>query len=607
MTVQLRTAFFLLILVVFISGCGQGAAEMPTSTATSAPSTTTQPSPTLTPTATTTPIPTETLTPQPTDTLAPTVTLSLTEEPYEVIGDLSYVPEGEPDQKLSLYIPNEGKRKELSLLLPGGQYFPELVGYFIELGYPVISFNTRNDSYRAEIQDGFCALAWVHANAETYGLDADQIVPVGGSMWGGNAALLGLVEEPATFLEECPHTLPASGGIRAVITLAGVFDYSEEQDFFAGFIHNISTYMGGTPDEVPENWASASAITWVKGAAPPFLLVHGTADTNVAAAQSEKFAAALEEASTSVDLVLLPGVNHSTSVTDARVFEAMESFLVGLEGTSRSIGSGEGLIAYNSERDGNTDIYVMNTDGSQQRRLTDDPAYDAWPSWSPDGAQIAFVSDRAGNPDIYVMDADGGNVRQLTQHSENDIWPAWSPDGTRIAFPSRRDGNFEIYVMEVDGSSLERLTNTSSAEDFPTWSLDGSLILFSRIGEDQGTYVINPDGSGERQLLDFPVLEPAWSPDGLRIAFGSDHEGFRGIYIMNANGENLQRLSSTHYGENCPDWSPDGEQLTFASWRDGDGEIYIMDADGSNLHQLTEDEFEDEFPAWQPGPALTNQ
>jgi len=345
----------------------------------------------------------------------------------------------------------------------------------------------------------------------------------------------------------------------------------------------------------------------VRGAAPPFLLVHGTADTNVAPNQSEKFAAALEEASTSVDLVLLPGVNHSTSVTDVRVFEAMESFLVGLEGTSRSIGSGEGLIAYNSERDGNTDIYVMNTDGTQQRQLTDDPAYDAWPSWSPDGAQIAFVSDRAGNPDIYVMDADGGNVRQLTQHSENDIWPAWSPDGTRIAFPSRRDGNFEIYVMEVDGSSLERLTNTSSAEDFPTWSLDGSLILFSRIGEDQGTYVINPDGSGERQLLDFPVLEPAWSPDGLRIAFGSDHEGFRGIYIMNANGENLQRLSSTHYGENCPDWSPDGAQITFASWRDGNGEIYIMDADGGNLQQLTEDEFEDEFPAWQPGPALPNQ
>lgn len=607
MTTRLLTVFVAWILMALISSCSQGTTEIPAITATPPPDTTSQPTATPLPTVTITSLSTETVTPQPTDTPEPTATLTATDKPYELIADQYYVPDGDPIQKLSLYLPNEGQRKELILLLPGGQYFPELVDYFVELGYPVISFNTRDDSYLIEIQDGFCALAWVHANADTYGLDARQIVPVGGSMWGGNAALLGLVEEPALFLEECPNTLPENRRVRAVITLAGVFDYSEVQDFFAGFIHNISDFMGGTPDEVPENWAAASAITWVQGAAPPFLLVHGTADTNVAPGQSEKFASALEEAGTSVELVLLPGVNHSTSVTDERVFESMQSFLEELEGTKTSVEGGGDLIAFTSERDGNADIYVMNIDGSQQRRLTDDPAYDAWPSWSPDGTQIAFVSDRSGNPDIYVMDADGGNVRQLTQHSEADIWPAWSPDGTRIAFPSRRDGNFEIYVIGVDGANLQRLTNTPAAEDFPAWSTDGSVILLSRIGGDQGTYVIDADGSGEQQLLDFPVLEPAWSPDGMRIAFGSDHESFRGIYLMNADGENLQRLSSTHYGENCPDWSPDGAQITFASWRDGDGEIYIMNSDGSNPQKLTEDEFEDEFPAWQPGPALPIQ
>jgi len=96
------------------------------------------------------------------------------------------------------------------------------------------------------------------------------------------------------------------------------------------------------------------------------------------------------------------------------------------------------VIAFNSERAGNTDIYIMNADGNDQRRLTDDPAYDAWPSWSPDGSQIAFVSTRNGNPDIFIMDADGSNLRQLTDHPANDIWPAWSLDGTRIAFPSRQ-------------------------------------------------------------------------------------------------------------------------------------------------------------------------
>jgi formylglycine-generating enzyme required for sulfatase activity len=258
------------------------------------------------------------------------------------------------------------------------------------------------------------------------------------------------------------------------------------------------------------------------------------------------------------------------------------------------------VIAFTSERDGEGDIYIMNADGGDQRRLTDDPAYDGWPTWSPDGAQIAFTSDRNGNPDIYVMDADGSNVRQLTHHSANDIWPEWSLDDTRIAFVSRRDGNFEIYVVNADGTNLQRLTNTPSHEDFPAWSPDGTRIIFSRIEGNDGTYVMNADGSDERQLMDFEVFEPAWSPDGTRIAFGSDHEGFRGIYVIDADGSNLQKLSSTRAGENCPTWSPDGTRIAFASWRDGDGEIYVMDADGSNLQQLTDNRFADEFPAWRP-------
>jgi Tol biopolymer transport system component len=265
------------------------------------------------------------------------------------------------------------------------------------------------------------------------------------------------------------------------------------------------------------------------------------------------------------------------------------------------------VIAFTSERDGEGDIYVMNADGSDPQRLTDDPAYDGWPTWSPDGLQIAFVSTRSGNPDIYVMDADGSNVQQLTQHTANDIWPAWSPDGARIAFPSRRDGNFEIYVINVDGTNLQRLTNTPSVEDFPAWSPDGSQIVFSRTEGNDGTYVMNADGSDERKLADIVGLEFAWSPDGTRIAFGSDHEGFRGIYVMNADGSNLQRLSQTRAGENCPEWSPDGTRIVFASWRDGDGEIYVMDADGSNLQKLTDNRFEEEFPAWRPAPGLGTQ
>jgi Tol biopolymer transport system component len=599
-SMRLYKAYIVLILAGLLSSCSDSTPVEMTATATPIPSLTPRPTHTFSPADTNTPEPTATAAPSKTFIPKPTATLTATDKPYELIGDLYYVPEGDPVQKLSLYLPDEEIRKPITLLLPSGQYFPELVSYFVDLGYAVVSFNTRSDSYMTEIQDGFCALAWVHANADTYGLGTDQIVPVGGSMWGGNAAILGLVEDPALFLEGCPYTLLDSERVRAVIALAGVFDYSQDEDFFGGFIHSIGDFMGGTREQVPGNWAEASAITWVRAGGPPFLLVHGTADTNVDAAQSRKFASALEETGTEVEMVLLTTVDHYTSVTDERVFEAMHSFLSELENSNPSV-EGGGVIAFNSEREGNTDIYIMNADGSDQRRLTDDPGYDAWPAWSPDGSEIAFVSDRSGNADIYVMEADGSNLRQLTKHSANDIWPAWSPDGSRIAFPSRRDDNFEIYLMDANGANLQRLTNTNAAEDFPAWSPDGEKILFSRVDGQDGTFVMNADGSGEQQLLEFPVLEPAWSPDGLRIVFGSDHEGMRAIYVMDADGSNLHRLSSVHAGENCPDWSPDGTQITFASWRHGYGEIFMMDADGGNQQRITEDRFEDEFPAWQPG------
>ncbi|UCC45446.1 MAG: VCBS repeat-containing protein, partial [Candidatus Zixiibacteriota bacterium] len=266
----------------------------------------------------------------------------------------------------------------------------------------------------------------------------------------------------------------------------------------------------------------------------------------------------------------------------------------------------ETQIAFTSEATGGGDIYSMNADGSNLTRLTDDPSPDLGPAWSPDGTRIAFISMRSGNPDIYVMDADGANVTQLTSHSAMDFWPDWSPDGSRILFASWRDTNGEIYVINADGSNLRRLTSTpNSSEDFPAWSPDGSRIVYSLLGEGEGTYVMDSSGGAVQKIFDFPAMETDWSPDGQRIAFGSDHEGFRAVYAAKPDGSDLQKLSTTTAGENCPDWSQDGTQITFASWRDGDGEIYIMDADGSNLQKLTSNSVHDEFPSWRPWPLFT--
>ncbi|NIO48958.1 MAG: DUF5050 domain-containing protein [Candidatus Aminicenantes bacterium] len=109
-------------------------------------------------------------------------------------------------------------------------------------------------------------------------------------------------------------------------------------------------------------------------------------------------------------------------------------------------------IAFQSNRDGSWEIYVMNADGSEQKRLTNNHTGGVSPSWSPDGKKIAFQSDRDENREIYVMNADGSEQKRLTNNRANDLYPSWSPDGKKIAFFSDRDGNWEIYVMNADGS-----------------------------------------------------------------------------------------------------------------------------------------------------------
>jgi len=146
-------------------------------------------------------------------------------------------------------------------------------------------------------------------------------------------------------------------------------------------------------------------------------------------------------------------------------------------------------IALVSERTRNADIWLVDEEG-EEVQLTYDPAADLAPAWSPDGKQIAFESWRDGNGEIYVMDADGSNQVNLTRHEADDLAPSWSPDGRYIAFESVRDGQNETYVMQADGSGPMRLTFGPGLSLSPQWDVGGAEILFSRIDSDS-----NGDGS----------------------------------------------------------------------------------------------------------------
>ena len=253
-------------------------------------------------------------------------------------------------------------------------------------------------------------------------------------------------------------------------------------------------------------------------------------------------------------------------------------------------------IAFSSDRDGNHEIYVMNADGTNQKRLTNTEADEFHSSWSPDGTKIAFDSDWFGS-EIYVMNADGTNQVNLTNHPRYDWSPSWSPDGTKIAFMSDRDG-LVIYVMNADGTNQTHLTDGI----YPSWSPDGMRIAFTSSRYPKEIYIMNADGTNQVNLTNNKEQDmvPSWSPDGTKIAFISYRDGNLDIYVMNADGTNQIRLTNNPASGTSPSWSPDGMKIAFVSKRDGNLEIYVMNTDGTNQTRLTNNPADDGSPSWSP-------
>ncbi len=262
--------------------------------------------------------------------------------------------------------------------------------------------------------------------------------------------------------------------------------------------------------------------------------------------------------------------------------------------------------------DGTGDVFIITSDDLEQ--LTSGSGVNGGATWSPDCSRIAFHSNRDGNPtpdfDIYMMNPDGTGVVKIVDTPGVDMLASWSPDGTRLVFS--HDGT-ALYLVNADGSGLTRLAN-APAGGTADWSPDGRRILFSWDGGQEGTsevYVINVDGTDLRNLTSDGVMtiHATWSPDGTRIAFASNREqleefgpanrwywpaGGLDIYVMNADGSDVTRLTDHPENDMLPHWSPDGQRVSFTSARiSGLGgafnrgpnrwDVYVMKADGSEL------------------------
>jgi len=260
-----------------------------------------------------------------------------------------------------------------------------------------------------------------------------------------------------------------------------------------------------------------------------------------------------------------------------------------------------GLIAYVAWKYGSedqTDIYVVNSDGSNQRNITNNPGEYSGLAWSLDGNLIAY----AGRSGIYVMNADGSNNHKIGDGYGIGI--TWSPDGTQIAFADVANSAFQLYIMKADGSNVRRITDSLAFITGVSWSPSGSEIAFSsNVDGDMEIYKINIDGSNQQQLTNNTIddRQPKWSPDGSKILFTSSPEGPSWLYTMNSDGTDVHQVSDT--SAVSPTWSPDGSQIAFT--KANDGVIYVINSDGTNPHRITiadenSSNIKEDSPAWQP-------
>jgi Tol biopolymer transport system component len=276
-----------------------------------------------------------------------------------------------------------------------------------------------------------------------------------------------------------------------------------------------------------------------------------------------------------------------------------------------------GMIAFEQQNKGSGlhDIILMKNDGSQMENLTDYPADDGVPTWSPDGNWIAFSSDRVDPENgvyraIFKIDLRTRQVVQLTDGAHDDRWPTWSPDGTRIAFMRRSPGltKNDIFVMNADGSNVQNITDYPYGNEFPAWSRDGEWIAFTseRNWGGRDLWLVRPDGSNPHIVIrtDFQEeLYPTWAPDGRIYYTFSPDDDEQLLYRIWPDGSGMEPVFNDSYKRQVASWSPDGQCFVFYAYMGGpDKEVWKWCNGMGAAINLTNNDLSDEFCAWSPVP-----
>ncbi len=275
-----------------------------------------------------------------------------------------------------------------------------------------------------------------------------------------------------------------------------------------------------------------------------------------------------------------------------------------------SDGSGERQLTFANVREDLSSVDFLRLDPREQLEFRERVDSSRFPDLSPDGSRVVFQGNRLGEGlgiGIYVMNCATREVRLLIADAEAH-GPRWSPDGRQIAFTQSRG----ISIVEADGSNFRKIDGLPDPSSAPSWSPDGNQIAFVSRGAVAWEIFTVELGSGRIQQLTHTTEArtanqgPAWSPDGSKIAYDRVQDRNYDIYVMDADGSNIQRLTHNDKVDARPAWSPDGQRIAFHSRRDGSSDqgslsesaIYVMDADGGNVERLTSNDQREAHPRW---------
>jgi TolB protein len=289
--------------------------------------------------------------------------------------------------------------------------------------------------------------------------------------------------------------------------------------------------------------------------------------------------------------------------------------------TRETIGGGHGQIIFESDRDGDLEIYRYDLSTRRIVKLTDNESDDRHPAWSPNGQKIVFVSDRNGRQEVYTMHADGSHQEQQTISKSSKFYPNWGPNGTILFVERTGKGSPHSTNPEDFGCKIKRfflsdptmielhLTYDITCWGYPKYSPSGRMWAYTNWEEDDlstNIYWREPlQGRWDSVYHDVSKdADIAWAPNERRFAYASyvtigGHTDWE-IATVGINGNGHDYLTSNNAEDRGPSWSPDGNYIVYYSDQDGDYELYIITDSGKHIDKLTDNGAYDGYPVWRP-------